>query len=736
MRKMMFVLAMGCFWANPVLGQFNFVADTAGLADVYESGPTEFEIGDIDNDGDPDIICVGDHMSPLYTNEYGIMVYRNTNNGSVWVKNMSGDFGYGGVALGDVNNDGFMDVAYGVHHNYSANDFGDQLLEVVLGNGTGYTWFSYDDGLALQNQNWGMFGCDFADIDNDGLLDLGANSFGSPDGVWLYRNNGDGTWGVFSGAKVGNSSHNFKFGDFNKDGYIDFIANNSQYNGMPGNIWKGDGTGFFTALQSGFPYTHPSNYGFKFSVADVNHDGAMDFALTYGGSARVYTLDLSSNTWINISSGLPAGNIGINNLALGDMDNDGHCDLVAFKDGGIYIFKGNGAGTWTAADTIAIAEATCADIKLGDFDRNGLPDIAYMAKNQGNNWMRVYRNMATGIQPETRMVFPGGNEILCGNSVQFASWSTNVPAGIPSSVNIALSTSGVSGPYITIALNKPNSGKFQWITPPVTSADCYLRLIIATGTVSDTVFSDTAFSIMPCVTVPVISGPIAGDSTFCHPGDTLTFSISPVYGAVNYTWTFPQGWTGSSATQTLTVIPDTSSGVVSVTANSTTGSSLPASINVLMMKIDTAVVAGTHILTSATQGATYQWVDCSSGIPVPGGVNQGFSPTISGSFKVVVTKNGCVDSSGCHYVTPSGIESREGNGWLLLTPNPASDKVTVSAGAPFTDLELINMVGSIIFKDNKLQQRATIDLSEVVPGLYLIRLKTTEGFVTRKIIKL
>ena len=85
---------------------------------------------------------------------------------------MEGDLGYGGIAVGDANNDGYLDVGYGMHHNYSSTDLGDQLIEVALGNGTGQGWMPWDDGLATAGEDWGMFGTDFGDIDNDGDLDF------------------------------------------------------------------------------------------------------------------------------------------------------------------------------------------------------------------------------------------------------------------------------------------------------------------------------------------------------------------------------------------------------------------------------------------------------------------------------------------------------------------------------------------------------------------------------------
>lgn len=74
-----------------------------------------------------------------------------------WSVVQIGNFGYGGVAIGDVNNDGKLDVGYGIHHNYSGEDLGDQILEVALGNGFGTDWTAWDNGLATNGESWGMF---------------------------------------------------------------------------------------------------------------------------------------------------------------------------------------------------------------------------------------------------------------------------------------------------------------------------------------------------------------------------------------------------------------------------------------------------------------------------------------------------------------------------------------------------------------------------------------------------
>ncbi|MEO0252881.1 MAG: VCBS repeat-containing protein, partial [candidate division WOR-3 bacterium] len=169
------------------LFSLSYILSSNGLSyPQWEHGRTEIEMEDINNDGKIDLLTIGDHGSPyVNTQEHGIMVYFGDGYGN-WQNYMNGNFGYGGIAIGDVNNDGHKDAGYAMHHNYSNNDFGDQLIEVALGDGTGMNWVPWDDSLADEGQSWGMFSTDFADINNDGLLDIGSVSFGCCDGIHIY----------------------------------------------------------------------------------------------------------------------------------------------------------------------------------------------------------------------------------------------------------------------------------------------------------------------------------------------------------------------------------------------------------------------------------------------------------------------------------------------------------------------------------------------------------------------
>ncbi len=737
MRKQFtFLLAVTLFSSLPAPAQLQYTLITAGLEDVYESGSTEFEIGDIDGDGDLDIVSVGDHYSPLIPEEHGIMVFQNNGDGTSWTKIMEGDFGYGGVALGDANNDGFMDIAFGIHHNYAGSDFGNQFLEVVLGNGTNSGWIPWDDGLGVNGQNWGMFGCDFADVDNDGWLDLGANSFGSPDGVWIYKNNGNGTWSVFAGATVGNSSMNFKFADFNNDGKVDFISNNTQFNGQPYQVWQNNGSGIFIPMQDGLVFMpDPNAHLFSFYVADVNNDGTADIAINQSGYPRVHTWDIPTSTWLNISTGLPVANVNSQRIALGDMNNDGNTDLVMYVTGYIRIYHGDGAGNWTNAGSFSHTETTCYDMKLADLDHNGFLDIAYWAKHNGTNMLRVFLYDSTAYELSIKPVFPAGSEFFCHGSVQFIRWISTVPLPDTATVTIDFSSSGPTGPYTNIVTNAPNSDWYQWTVPGITSYDCYLKFTISNGVSSYTTLLNSGFGIDTCGSTPVIPGPVTGFSTVCE-GSQPSYSVPPAIGATSYTWTLPAGWTGNSLTNTINTTAGPNSGFVSVVANSAGGTSAQQSLFVNVIVVDTSVIPTGITLTAAVDSAIYQWINCDTGLPVQGAVNQSFTPSANGSYAVIISKDGCLDTSLCHTVIVIGLNEPGKGSSLQITPNPAKGRFVVTAARSMEEIEIISLSGESILKVKPETARFEINLSSHAPGYYFVFARTGTSHFRERIILL
>ncbi|MCF8303456.1 MAG: VCBS repeat-containing protein [Bacteroidales bacterium] len=480
-----------------VSSQVSYEQSASGLnVPELDGGRTELEFADINQDGHVDILFIGDHGSPyINTNQHGIMVWFGDGTGN-FSSEMNGNFGYGGIAIGDVNNDGHLDAGYGMHHNYSSNDLGDQLIEVALGDGTGTNWTPWDDGLATNGETWGMFGTDFADVDNDGDLDIGSISFGAGAGVHVYLNNMDGTWEQSFGFLNGNSDMLFDFGDLNNDGYMDFAVSH-QY----GSCYFGDGTGNFNLNDNGLP--GGGSYGRSgTSIGDVNNDGAMDFAFVgSNGEPQVWYFNTEVQQWSDLSRNLPSsGNFDLTQLW--DMDVDGNTDLVAFGNALGKVWLGDGNGEWTEVAQFTVPDNGNGEALRvgGDIDNNGKPEIILVAEeNEGwwqyQNKMYCFVETTAASQLSVTPVYPKGNEIILAGGIRNIRWAAAVPGNESANVSLEYSVNGASGPWNTIAEETPNNGCYQWPIPDENSTDCYIRYTINTGGSPATAITPASFNI-------------------------------------------------------------------------------------------------------------------------------------------------------------------------------------------------------------------------------------------------
>ena len=184
------------------------------------------------------------------------------------------------------------------------------------------------------------------------------------------------------------------------------------------------------------------------------------------------------------------------------------------------------------------------------------------------------------------------------------------------------------------------------------------------GIESGTVSSFTTLS------TPSIPSSISGNTSVCAVGGAQTYSISSVSGATSYTWTLPSGWTGSSTGTSISATPGTSaaSGNISVTANSSCGSSSARTLYVTVSTSPTAPtsISGTTTICSGSSttltasggstgsGCTYQWYSggCGSGSVLGTGQSITVSPTSNTTYYVRrVSTSPCSTTTNCTSVT-------------------------------------------------------------------------------------
>jgi len=546
--------------------------------------------------------------------------------------------------------DGFMDVGYGMHHNYAAGDLGDQLLEVALGDGTGLSWTPWDDGLATNGEDWGMFGTDFTDVDHDGDLDLGSISFGCCAGVHVYLNQEDGTWDQSFGFIGGNSNMQFTFGDVNGDGNAD-LAVSHQY----GTVYLGDGLGGFTLEQGNLP---PAANITGVALGDVDHDGQDELALTLDNGAVQVWGWLAPGTWLNISGSLPTSGP-YESVQLFDMDMDGHGDVAAFGTAQVRIWAGDGSGGWTeiASFTTPSPGYEQAFRMGGDVDHNGYPDIVLVSEEGSwpseQNHMHFYKEASSPTALAITSVAPSQDKVYFAGVITFVDWISAVPGGELGSVSLGLSIHGPAGPWVPIASQLPDNGRFQWLIPAATPStdEAFIRYTLTVSEETVQTITPAAFHIFGSTDEPITglsalndSPTILGETTMLSAtvisgtnilfdwdlGDGITTTgavvnhVYPQFGLYTTTVTATNAISTAQASTTVEIFEDPITGLLAVNNSPTTLG-------------DTTVLTGTVI--SGTN-VVYQW-DFSDGMYASGAVVSHTYAAV-GEYTAIVTASNAV----------------------------------------------------------------------------------------------
>jgi hypothetical protein len=636
-----------------------YIESSGGLIPPsLEGGHTELEMGDVNADGNPDIVSIGDHGSPyVNTDEHGIMVWFGDGAGH-WSVHQNGDFGYGGIALGDVNNDGFIDVGYGMHHNYSGVDFGDQIQEVALGDGSGLNWIPWDDGLAGNGEDWGMFGTDFADVDNDGDLDLGSISFGCCAGVHVYLNQGDGSWVQSFGFLGGNSNMQFKFGDVNGDGYVDFAVNHSlEGNFTYGTVYLGDGMGGFSLEQGNLPSAWTIE---GVDLRDVNRDGKDELGITTSsGGVKVYSW-VSQGNWQNISGTLPSTGP-YEAVQLFDMDMDGYGDVAAFGTGQVRIWAGDGAGGWTqiASFTTPSPGYEQAFRLGGDVDHNGYPDIVLISE-EGNwpsehNHLHFYRETSIPTELAIMPISPSQNQSYYAGAIAFIDWISAVPTVEVGVLTLELSVKGPDGPWELITEGLPNNGRFQWQIPSETPStqQAFIRYTLTVSGETVVGITPGAFTIIGSTEEPIAGLSADNDSPIIL-GEATILSATVISGTnVIYDWALGDG-TDDVGEVISHTYPDIGVYTATVTANNSVSTAQAEtivriyedSITGLMAQNNSPTVIGEATILTATvvsgTNVLYTW-ELGDGIIITDTVVSHVYPEV-GIYTATVTATNAISS--------------------------------------------------------------------------------------------
>ncbi|HSH05354.1 MAG TPA: FG-GAP-like repeat-containing protein, partial [Anaerolineae bacterium] len=276
---------------DDLLGTMQIYRNNAGIFTDISAGLPGLRFshaawGDYDNDGDLDILALGQDASnvrhaKVYRNHEG--TFTDINAGLVGVS-------FGGVDWGDYDNDGDLDILL-----TGLNNGGPAGTLLVYRNDNG-VFTDIEAGLIRMERSdvaWG-------DYDNDGDLDILASGELSDRMTLIYNNDG----GVFTDINAGLVNSRFtrlSWGDYDNDGDLDILlVGQDDSNNKIAIIYRND-AGIFTDINAGFGeigVIGDADWG------DYDNDGDLD-VLVSGGSGPPLSNTSATKIFENENCPLP-----------------------------------------------------------------------------------------------------------------------------------------------------------------------------------------------------------------------------------------------------------------------------------------------------------------------------------------------------------------------------------------------------------------------------------------------
>ncbi len=275
----------------------------------------------------------------------------------------------GGIASGDFNHDGHMDLAI-------TRDTPDRV-SILMNNGDGT--FAAPVDIPTGAGTAPNF-IRAADIDGDGQPDLVVTLNGTNQ-ILVLRNNGSGVFSPAGTSPVGLNPRWIAATRLDSNNTIDLVVANRDGNSITVLLNNGDLT--FT------PATYPvGTEPWAITVANLNHDSHFEVLVSCHGDRTIHILQASSAGALTPASTINLGaTLAPTGIVAFDLNGDVYPDLAVATSGGGQNFASvfvNNNGTLSGPTNYPVGGTSPGHIAAVDIDRDGRLDLITVNQGSGN----------------------------------------------------------------------------------------------------------------------------------------------------------------------------------------------------------------------------------------------------------------------------------------------------------------------------------------------------------------
>lgn len=212
-------------------------------------------------------------------------------------------------------------------------------------------------------------------------------------------------------------------------------------------------------------------------------------------------------------------------------------------------------------------------------------------------------------------------------------------------------------------------------------------------------------------------------SSGCDSIVTINLTVlQPLTGTVNETIC-----EGESIVINGTIYDSAVTGATEIFSNvGTYGCDSTLTINITVNSVDNTVSNASPTLTANFSGAGYQWIICPEQTPISGETNQSFTATQKGEYAVVITSNGCTDTSACETITGLGFLENDFGTEYVIYPNPTNGEFAVDLGKNYHSVEIsiTDLSGKRIESSEHSEGQLFEMKLEQAAGTYLLKIES------------